>query len=154
MENLKIELNFCCIQLNSSFTSQINRETWSFWHQDLVAHQIWMKITLWISQNGIVSRMGCIYHERVKSRIHSCDNHLDIHRKRDKNWKWLVKYVYRLFFFDIFVCACVCVCPYENCEHWIDQPKYHPQQDISCESDVLCVFITFDSHWSQLKYAV
>lgn len=110
MENLKIELNFCCIQLNSSFTSQINRELWSFWHQDLVAHQIWMKITLWISQNGIVSRMGCIYHERVKSRIHSCDNHLDIHRKRDKNWKWLVKYVYRLFYLDIFVYICVLVC--------------------------------------------
>lgn len=106
----------------------INRETWIFWHRECCISEIdenLVEILKWdIRCVYVLVVCGCIYHERVKSRSHSCDNHLDIHRREDKNWKWLVKTIFLSLIFH-WLCVCAML--------WIDQLKPHPQQDISCE---------------------
>lgn len=167
-EKIKIELNLCAVYTclhqfqASAFLIHVSKliEKCGLFDIENVAFQIWMKISLSLGEywNGISAHMcmclclcvlGCIYHERVKSRSHSCDNHLDIHRRRDKNWKWLVKNKNtHNIFIAYFPFGVLCV---RNV--WIDQPKPHPQQDISCEA-WCCVWIHnfwFPLEWTERK---
>lgn len=143
-EKIKIEPSFhcfCCLhrcqfQIETHnlsvfpFTFRKLIEKREFFDIENVAFQIWMKKSRWIYEMGYRADAvnvvrGCIYHERVKSRSHSCDNHLDIHRKWDKNWKWLVKKRTHNTIFSSLIFHLVVLCVRSQCYESINRNLIH-----------------------------